>query len=275
MSVLKTPTDLGNVIRQRRKALGWDQVRLAQETGVSRQWIIDIEKGKPRAELQLVLRTLNVLGIELDASARDIPSPAKNEKPTLVLPNIDDIVKNNRSALSYTNIAANHHQLKSLSHPQSVADAAREQLMKLTRPQSAADAAREQLMKLTRPQSAADAAREQLMKLTRPQSAADAAREQLMKLTRPQSAADAAREQLMKLTRPQSAADAAREQLMKLTRPQSAADAVREQNMKLTRPQSVTDSIRELDDGKSERRTGGKRKPPLSTKEKRSPGKEK
>jgi hypothetical protein len=79
----------------------------------------------------------------------------------------------------------------------------------------------------------------------------------------------------MKLTLPHSAADAAREQLMKLTRPQSAADAVREQNMKLTRPQSVTDSIRELDDGKSERRTGGKRKPPLSTKEKRSPGKEK
>lgn len=68
VTLLKTPADLGNVIRQRRKALGWDQARLAHESGVSRQWIIDIEKGKPRAELQLVLRTANVLGLRLTAS---------------------------------------------------------------------------------------------------------------------------------------------------------------------------------------------------------------
>lgn len=65
---LKTPADLGQVIRQRRKVLGWDQARLAYETGVSRQWVIDIEKGKPRAELQLVLRVMNVLGIPLTAT---------------------------------------------------------------------------------------------------------------------------------------------------------------------------------------------------------------
>ncbi len=74
MSALKTPADLGQVIRQRRKALGWDQARLAYETGVSRQWIIDIEKGKPRAELQLVLRVMNVLGVPLTA-ALHTPSP--------------------------------------------------------------------------------------------------------------------------------------------------------------------------------------------------------
>ena len=126
MSILKTPADLGNVIRQRRKALGWDQARLAQETGVSRQWIIDIEKGKPRAELQLVLRTLNVLGIDLDASVRVTPSPTKTEKPTVVRPNIDDIVNNSRTTLSYASTAAAYDQMMKLTRPQSAADAVRE-----------------------------------------------------------------------------------------------------------------------------------------------------
>lgn len=93
MSILKTPTDLGNVIRQRRKALGWDQARLAHETGVSRQWIIEIEKGKPRAELQLVLRALNVLGINLTTVAPASPALAT---PDLGLADIDAIIERSR-----------------------------------------------------------------------------------------------------------------------------------------------------------------------------------
>jgi len=96
MTALKTPFDLGNVIRQRRKALGWDQARLAYETGVSRQWIIEIEKGKARAELQLVLRVLNVLGIELDASPRSMHPVTATSEPKLVLPDIDRIIAQSR-----------------------------------------------------------------------------------------------------------------------------------------------------------------------------------
>lgn len=65
MATLATPLDFGNTIRQRRKALGWDQARLAHEIGVSRQWVIDMEKGKPRAELHLVLRALKALDLRL------------------------------------------------------------------------------------------------------------------------------------------------------------------------------------------------------------------
>ena len=64
---IKTPQDFGLVIRERRLAKGWDQATLAREVGVSRQWIIDIEKGKPRAELELALRALRVLGASLVA----------------------------------------------------------------------------------------------------------------------------------------------------------------------------------------------------------------
>lgn len=91
MSVLKTPADVGHVIRQRRKALGWDQARLAYETGVSRQWVIDIEKGKPRAELQLVLRVINVLGLPLTA-ALHAPSSATGTPHV----DIDAIVERHR-----------------------------------------------------------------------------------------------------------------------------------------------------------------------------------
>jgi DNA-binding XRE family transcriptional regulator len=35
--------------------------------GVSRQWIVAMEKGKPPAEIGLVLRALTALGVNLDA----------------------------------------------------------------------------------------------------------------------------------------------------------------------------------------------------------------
>ena len=62
---LRTPTDIGLLIREKRRALSLDQAELARRVGVSRQWIIGIEKGKARADLSLVMRTLDALGIVL------------------------------------------------------------------------------------------------------------------------------------------------------------------------------------------------------------------
>lgn len=71
---LRTPADLGAAIREKRRALGLDQATLAERVGVSRQWIIEVEKGKPRAAMQLVLRTLDELGIELWTERASPPS---------------------------------------------------------------------------------------------------------------------------------------------------------------------------------------------------------
>ncbi|WP_367344691.1 type II toxin-antitoxin system Y4mF family antitoxin [Stenotrophomonas bentonitica] len=92
MAILKTPDDLGSLIRQRRKALGWDQARLAHDAGVSRQWVIEVEKGKPRAELQLVLRVMNVLGIPLMAS-----TPVMNRESDVPQVDINEIVDRHRA----------------------------------------------------------------------------------------------------------------------------------------------------------------------------------
>jgi HTH-type transcriptional regulator/antitoxin HipB len=70
---LRTPKDIGLTIRERRKALGLDQAELARRVGVSRQWIVGIEKGKGRADLSLVLRTLDALGVVLRTDDENAP----------------------------------------------------------------------------------------------------------------------------------------------------------------------------------------------------------
>jgi HTH-type transcriptional regulator / antitoxin HipB len=58
--------DIGRVIREQRRHLGLDQQELANRVGVSRQWIVEIEHGKPRAEIGLVLKTINALKLEIN-----------------------------------------------------------------------------------------------------------------------------------------------------------------------------------------------------------------
>ena len=63
---IRTATDLGAFIKERRIKLGMDQSDLAEKAGTSRKWIVEVEQGKPRAEIGLVLRTLKTLGVSLD-----------------------------------------------------------------------------------------------------------------------------------------------------------------------------------------------------------------
>ena len=65
---IRTPRELGAAVRERRRALQLDQAALASRAGVSRQWIVALEQGKPGAELGLVLRTLKALGLRLDTT---------------------------------------------------------------------------------------------------------------------------------------------------------------------------------------------------------------
>ena len=64
---LRTALDVGLVLRERRRALGLDQATLAKRIGASRQWVIEIERGKPRAEVGLVLAAFRALGLSLNA----------------------------------------------------------------------------------------------------------------------------------------------------------------------------------------------------------------
>jgi HTH-type transcriptional regulator / antitoxin HipB len=81
--LIRTPTDLGAVIRERRKQLGLDQAELAARIGVSRQWVIGIERRPPPAELGLMLRALDALGIRLNASTGPAPSSKISAGPDI------------------------------------------------------------------------------------------------------------------------------------------------------------------------------------------------
>ena len=62
---IRTPLDLGAAIRDRRRRRGWSQRELAEKVGASRQWVNEVEKGKTRTEIGLVLRTLDALDVTL------------------------------------------------------------------------------------------------------------------------------------------------------------------------------------------------------------------
>lgn len=77
---LRTPTDLGALIRDRRVKRGLDQGSLAQQIGTSRKWLVQAEHGNPGASIGLILRALQALGVSLEVnngpSSRPRSSPA-------------------------------------------------------------------------------------------------------------------------------------------------------------------------------------------------------
>lgn len=78
---VKTIKDIGLIIRARRRKLGMGQRALADRVGVSRQWIVEVEKGKPRVATDLLLRTLQTLDLELTVDLEK-PSAAKAAGPS-------------------------------------------------------------------------------------------------------------------------------------------------------------------------------------------------
>ncbi len=89
---IRTPTDLGAIIRDSRIKLGLDQKSLADRIGVGREWIVEVEKGKPRAQIGLVLRAINALGIALDARLEAAAPKKSTARPEEAPVDIDSIV---------------------------------------------------------------------------------------------------------------------------------------------------------------------------------------
>ena len=83
---IRTATDLGAFIRERRTRLGMDQIALAKKAGTSRKWLVEVEQGKPGAEIGLILRTLKSLEISINLAANTLvatPTPGKEKAPDI------------------------------------------------------------------------------------------------------------------------------------------------------------------------------------------------
>jgi HTH-type transcriptional regulator / antitoxin HipB len=64
------PQELGELIRRRRRQLGLTQTEVAEVADTNLRFVSELERGKPTARLENVLRVLATLGIELEARIR-------------------------------------------------------------------------------------------------------------------------------------------------------------------------------------------------------------
>lgn len=65
---IKTPEQLGNALREARKALGLTQAQLALAAGVGVRFVVELEAGKPTLWLEHILRVVDALGGEMSLS---------------------------------------------------------------------------------------------------------------------------------------------------------------------------------------------------------------
>jgi HTH-type transcriptional regulator/antitoxin HipB len=67
---------LGNAVREARRTLGVTQDQLALTSGTNRRFIIELERGKPTAQIGKVLQVLRTLGCSLELT---VPRPPKDK----------------------------------------------------------------------------------------------------------------------------------------------------------------------------------------------------
>ena len=67
---VKSSTELGNVVREARKKAALDQETTADLVGVGARFLGELERGKPSVRLELVLKVLERLGLEVWVSPR-------------------------------------------------------------------------------------------------------------------------------------------------------------------------------------------------------------
>lgn len=85
MSLMKdihwqNPEQLGRAVRLKRQEKGLSQSALAAQLGVERKWVIRLESGNPKAELGLVLKLLDALGLRASLGDEKPPSSSKDDR---------------------------------------------------------------------------------------------------------------------------------------------------------------------------------------------------
>ncbi len=63
--IMRSPLEIGHLIKSRREATSMTQADLALSIGVSRKWVVEAEAGKPTAEIGLIMRVLSFLKVTL------------------------------------------------------------------------------------------------------------------------------------------------------------------------------------------------------------------
>ncbi len=70
-AVVRNTAELGELIRQRRRALHLKQLDIAGLGNTGNRFVVDLESGKPTVQLQKALDVLSLLGLEIVVRPRD------------------------------------------------------------------------------------------------------------------------------------------------------------------------------------------------------------
>lgn len=70
MPGIRDAKDLGELVRRRRHELGLTQTEVAEVANANLRFVSELERGKPTARFETVMRVLGTLGIELEARVR-------------------------------------------------------------------------------------------------------------------------------------------------------------------------------------------------------------
>lgn len=70
MELVRTPKQVGDLIRRTREKLRWSQTRLGEKAGFRQETISEIERGNPATKIETVLIVLAALDLELQGGPR-------------------------------------------------------------------------------------------------------------------------------------------------------------------------------------------------------------
>ncbi|GAA1768716.1 helix-turn-helix domain-containing protein [Agromyces humatus] len=67
---VRTVLELGGAVHDRRVELGLTQAQLAERANVTREWVVRLEGGKPRVQMDRVFDLLRALDVEVVLHAK-------------------------------------------------------------------------------------------------------------------------------------------------------------------------------------------------------------
>jgi HTH-type transcriptional regulator / antitoxin HipB len=68
--IVRTPIELGNALRERRRELGFGQEEISGVIGVNRRVIGELERGKGTVQLQIAMEAARALGLDIELAPR-------------------------------------------------------------------------------------------------------------------------------------------------------------------------------------------------------------
>ncbi|NNH27982.1 helix-turn-helix transcriptional regulator [Rhizobium sp. SEMIA 4085] len=76
--MIRSASEFGALVRERRKTLGWTQIQLAERCGTGERFIVDLENGKPSCHLEKALIAARTVGLDLGDLKSMTPSAASS-----------------------------------------------------------------------------------------------------------------------------------------------------------------------------------------------------